>query len=297
MLDGEEPVFRTPTKQSLGQRALLRHNKQQDTTSNTCDMAAAVSPSPSRRVKLETVDTSPVHSRLGPRAASRHSTTPEQTGSKRYFAQDSPLRDTDHKDKRHRVGTPTPNKETSTRDKHVYTTPEPARNTGRNQGGKLKSPNSDCRTNAKKNQTNKEHLAGTGKDFFPITRKRGNSEFRKKNEKPLKSLTKEQIAQREKQIIYGKVTDGYQNYKSIVPKNMRHIRDPATPQKDYPYSKRCWDGLVRSWRRRLHEWDEPSVALNLRGAYTKNNKDLKESGLLSESGEVFIFTPSDMCRD
>ena len=303
MLDGEEPVFRTPTKHRLGPRASLRHTKQQDTTSTTYDnLAASVSPSPSRRVKLETVDASPVsrnvHSRLGPRAASRHSTTPEQTGSKRYLARDSPLRDTDHKDKRHRVGTPTRNKETPTRDKlsrdkHVFTTPEPARNTRRNQRGKFKTPNSDSRIYAKKNQTNKEHLAGTGKDLFGGTRKRGNSECSKENEEPLKSLTEEQIAKREKQVMYGKVTDGYQNYKSIVPKNMRHIRDPATPQKDYPYSKRCWDGLVRSWRRKLHEWDEPSVALNLRGAYTKNNKDLKESGLVNKSGEVVMFTSSD----
>ena len=175
-----------------------------------------------------------LHASLRPRAASRHSTTPEQTGRKRYLVRDSPLRDTDHKDKRHRVGT---------------------------------------------------------------LRKRGNSECSKKNGEPLKFLTKEQIAKREKQVMYGKVTEGYQNYKSIVPKNMRHIRDPATPQKDYPYSKRCWDGLVRSWRRKLHEWDNPSVALNLRGAYTKNNKDLKDSGLINKSGELVMFTTSDICRD
>ena len=31
-------------------------------------------------------------------------------------------------------------------------------------------------------------------------------------------LTANQIAQREKQVMYGKVTEGYQNYKAIIPK-------------------------------------------------------------------------------
>ena len=51
-------------------------------------------------------------------------------------------------------------------------------------------------------------------------------------------------------------------------RNIRSIRDPATPQKDYPYSKRCWDGLIRQWRRRLHEWDNLEEALRIRAAYT-----------------------------
>ena len=39
-----------------------------------------------------------------------------------------------------------------------------------------------------------------------------------KDSEPIKPLSEEQIGQREKQVRYGKITDGYQNYKSIIPK-------------------------------------------------------------------------------
>ena len=289
----------TPKKTRLGPRASQRHSLIDELSpSNESSMTTGVTPSPGRRVKLEMVDASPVSrnvkSRLGPRASRRHA-TPEQTGNKRHLVRDSPLRDTDHKDKRHRMGTPTRDKTNPTSDKHIFSTPEPIKNSKKSRGGKFKTPNSDSRLYTKKNQTNKDHFTGTGKDLFGNTRKRGNSEshMNKENDEQQKALTEEQIAKREKQVMYGKVTDGYQNYKSIVPKSMRNIRDPATPKKDHPYSKRCWDGLVRSWRRKLHEWDEPNVALNLRGAYTKNNKDLKDNGLINESGEVVMFSTSE----
>ena len=317
----------TPKKTRLGPRASQRHSSHEEDENR----AAAVNPR--RKVKIEMVEGSPlsrdtmsrlgprsdmmdgspvsrnVKSRLGPRAASRHgAVTPEHTGNKRHFARDSPRgsswdspqRDTDHKDKRHRVGTPTRDRGTPTRDRgtpkddrHIFSTPEPIRNIKKRDNGKFKTPNSDSRLYTKKNQTSRDRLSGAGKDLFGNTRKRGMSESVKENDEPLKALTEEQIAKREKQVMYGKVTDGYQNYKSIIPKGLRNIRDPATPRKDYPYSKRCWDGLVRSWRRKLHEWDEPTVALGLRAAYTKNNKDLKDSGLVNSAGELVMFTSSE----
>ena len=35
----------------------------------------------------------------------------------------------------------------------------------------------------------------------------------------------------------------------------RKKTDPWTPDKYTKCSKRCWDGMVRSWRRQLHNWD------------------------------------------
>ena len=102
----------------------------------------------------------------------------------------------------------------------------------------------------------------------------------------IKQLSETQRTQREKQIRYGKVTAGYQNYESTIPKKMRQLRDPITPNKNHPYSKRNWDGLVRSWRRRLHEWDDPALGLQLRAPYSSNNIDIEERGLLN-----FMFTP------
>ncbi|KAI8896909.1 histone RNA hairpin-binding protein RNA-binding domain-containing protein [Globomyces pollinis-pini] len=37
----------------------------------------------------------------------------------------------------------------------------------------------------------------------------------------------------------------------------RKVGDPVTPDKYSKCSKRAWDGLVRSWRRKLHAFDPP----------------------------------------
>lgn len=67
------------------------------------------------------------------------------------------------------------------------------------------------------------------------------------------------IAQRMKQIEYGKNTLGYQNYIKLVPKHKRKLhgkdRDPQTPDAKAKSSKRTFDGQVKAWRRQLHEWD------------------------------------------
>ncbi|KAJ3183827.1 hypothetical protein HDU87_005943 [Geranomyces variabilis] len=67
------------------------------------------------------------------------------------------------------------------------------------------------------------------------------------------------MEQRQKQIDYGKNTSGYQRYISIVPKNRRKRSDPETPKRETRCSKRCWDGLIRQWRRELHVWDPPAT--------------------------------------
>lgn len=44
-----------------------------------------------------------------------------------------------------------------------------------------------------------------------------------------------------------------------VPREKRRYPDPETPEKDSKCSKRAWDGLVRSWRRKLHQYDPPET--------------------------------------
>lgn len=63
------------------------------------------------------------------------------------------------------------------------------------------------------------------------------------------------LEQRQKQIDYGKNTIGYQRYTSKIDKRERSNGDPETPDKYSRCSKRAWDGLVRSWRRKLHKYD------------------------------------------
>ncbi|CAG9764965.1 unnamed protein product [Ceutorhynchus assimilis] len=63
------------------------------------------------------------------------------------------------------------------------------------------------------------------------------------------------IAKREKQIEYGKNTNGYENYIRTVPKSERSMDDPRTPPKHGKYSRRAWDGLIKQWRIKLHKYD------------------------------------------
>lgn len=69
------------------------------------------------------------------------------------------------------------------------------------------------------------------------------------------------IAQRQKQIDYGKNTLGYQRYTEEVPRHSRRhsrnssVRHPETPDVKQICSKRSFDGQVKKWRRELHRWD------------------------------------------
>eukprot|EP00899_Mesostigma_viride_P012443 jgi/Mesvir1/2119/Mv16647-RA.1 len=69
----------------------------------------------------------------------------------------------------------------------------------------------------------------------------------------------QRLSQRQKQIDYGKNTIAYARYLKEVPRHHRRRSDPATPDKSRGISKRCFDGLVRAWRRKLHQWDEPGA--------------------------------------
>lgn len=64
------------------------------------------------------------------------------------------------------------------------------------------------------------------------------------------------IAQRKKQITWGKNTQGYRNMVNLHKQTTNHhgIR-LATPDPDSPISKRRFDGVVKKWRRKLHEYD------------------------------------------
>ena len=63
------------------------------------------------------------------------------------------------------------------------------------------------------------------------------------------------LSQRQKQIDFGKNTIGYERYSRQVRRHERRPGDPRTPDIREPHSKRQFDGLVKEWRRRLHQWE------------------------------------------
>lgn len=68
------------------------------------------------------------------------------------------------------------------------------------------------------------------------------------------------LAQRQKQIDFGKNTLGYQRYLDEVPRETRGKQHPNTPDVYQKTSKRAFDGQVKKWRRMLHTWDLPGDA-------------------------------------
>ncbi|GAQ79607.1 hypothetical protein KFL_000340100 [Klebsormidium nitens] len=65
------------------------------------------------------------------------------------------------------------------------------------------------------------------------------------------------LAQRQKQIDFGKNTLGYERYLEVTPKAKRQKGDPTTPRIHQVCSKRSWDGQIKKWRRFLHRYDPP----------------------------------------
>lgn len=78
----------------------------------------------------------------------------------------------------------------------------------------------------------------------------------KKLPKPI--LTDEhRLAQRQKQINYGKNTAAYGSYVLDTPRHRRKREHPRTPDKFQICSTRSWSGQIKCWRRKLHEFDPP----------------------------------------
>ena len=90
------------------------------------------------------------------------------------------------------------------------------------------------------------------------------------------------LARRQKQIDYGKNTVSYDNYTDKVPKAKRQPGMPRTPPKHRKFSRRQWDGLIKHWKIRIHEWNvsengiSPEEEVSLKHAGAKRSHELPE---------------------
>jgi hypothetical protein len=108
--------------------------------------------------------------------------------------------------------------------------------------------------------------------------------------KKLKAVLKEtdprRLAQRQKQIEYGKATPGYQDYMKQIAKTKRKREDPKTPNKYQVCSKRSWDGQVRKWRRMLHVYDPADLKEGQSEEMESKNFEITEADLLAEENAL-----------
>jgi len=101
------------------------------------------------------------------------------------------------------------------------------------------------------------------------------------------------LQQREKQIEFGKNTDGYKRYREDVPKKRRTRDEPQTPDKYQKCSKRSWDGQIRKWRRLLHKYDknakEGEIDFDI-----ENTEDITEMDVIDELQELNLKTNDEV---
>ncbi|GBG29005.1 Histone RNA hairpin-binding protein, putative [Hondaea fermentalgiana] len=97
---------------------------------------------------------------------------------------------------------------------------------------------------------------------------------------PVEELTPARIAQREKQISFGKATDGYKNYVlkvKIEDRGEDTRKYPVTPRTDEKISKRSFDYKLKKWRRALHRWDPVPVPKRIKSSPLQKKMTLPSS--------------------
>ncbi|CAF4295871.1 unnamed protein product, partial [Adineta steineri] len=63
-----------------------------------------------------------------------------------------------------------------------------------------------------------------------------------------------ELLRRQKDISKGKLSKAYEAYISAIPRKCRARQHPRTPCKYAKMSRRGFDGAIKAWRRKLHEF-------------------------------------------
>lgn len=64
----------------------------------------------------------------------------------------------------------------------------------------------------------------------------------------------DELVRRQRDIDRGRSSDIYQQYIMDIAKVDRETHHPRTPNKFRKVSRRAWDGMVKKWRRTLHNY-------------------------------------------
>jgi len=92
------------------------------------------------------------------------------------------------------------------------------------------------------------------------------------------------LNRREKQIAYGKNTVDYDKYTELVKRAERKDRMPRTPNKNKKYSRRQWDGLVKTWKQQIHSTVNQLEGMEEEMETSVNPDEWKLDGRLSSTG-------------
>jgi hypothetical protein len=126
--------------------------------------------------------------------------------------------------------------------------------------------------------------------------------YKLEREKVLKNLETdpEVLRKRHKKVMFGKTTPEYERYIIGVRKKDRKPFHPHTPNKFRKCSRRKFDGLVKIWRKRLHDWDENPSCLENKTSRDYNDEDehdVTECSNITGSNFSYIVDDYDMLDD
>ncbi|CAH8465929.1 hypothetical protein MS3_00001509 [Schistosoma haematobium] len=93
-----------------------------------------------------------------------------------------------------------------------------------------------------------------------------------------------ELLRRQKDIDMGKVTERYAEYVLSIPKPERQKYHPRTPNKFRKVSRRAWDGMIRKWRKHLHNFDNLNFEDTWRSLSTDLSSNFSGSSWVLESG-------------
>ncbi|CAF2975682.1 unnamed protein product [Rotaria sp. Silwood2] len=100
-----------------------------------------------------------------------------------------------------------------------------------------------------------------------------------------------ELLRRQKEISKGKLSKVYETYISTVSRKCRTREHPRTPCKYAKMSRRGFDGAIKAWRRKLHEFC---------GDKAKENNNINDDDSISSSqrsDECSTSSSTSMCMD